>query len=95
MYDYLYCENGGLEWLPDNVGFVPSLNIYAENSPCYVSETLATCVGLCSHTHALGLRMQDLVCIHRPRISLAFYFQKIDFLHVKSIFNFNTSQVNL
>ena len=33
MYDYLYCENGGLEWLLDDVGFISNLNINAENLP--------------------------------------------------------------
>ena len=27
MYDYLYCENGGLERLLDDVGFVSNLNL--------------------------------------------------------------------
>ena len=27
MYDYLYCENGGLEQLSDDMGFVPNLNL--------------------------------------------------------------------
>jgi len=27
MYGYLYCENGGLEQLPDNVGFIPNLSL--------------------------------------------------------------------
>ena len=27
MYGYLYCENGGLERLPNGVGFVPNLNL--------------------------------------------------------------------
>jgi len=31
MYGYLYCENGGLEWLLDNMGFVPNLNINTKN----------------------------------------------------------------
>ena len=30
-YDYLYCENGVLEWLLDNVRFVPNLNINTKN----------------------------------------------------------------
>jgi len=25
MYGYLYCENEGLEWLPNDVRFVPNL----------------------------------------------------------------------
>ena len=27
MYGYLYFENGGLEWLPDDVGFVLNLSL--------------------------------------------------------------------
>jgi len=27
MYNYLYCENGGLEQLPNDVGFVPNLSL--------------------------------------------------------------------
>ena len=27
MYDYLYYENGGLERLPDDVGFFPNLSL--------------------------------------------------------------------
>jgi len=30
MYGYLYCENGGLEQLPDDVGFVLNLSINVE-----------------------------------------------------------------
>jgi len=33
MYGYLYCENGGLEWLPDDVRFVLNLSLNAENLP--------------------------------------------------------------
>ena len=36
MYGYLYCENRGLEWLLDNVGFVSNLNINAENLPFFM-----------------------------------------------------------
>ena len=31
MYGYLYCENGGLEWLPEDVRFISNLSINAEN----------------------------------------------------------------
>ena len=31
MYGYLYCENRGLEWVLYDVGFIPNLNINAEN----------------------------------------------------------------
>ena len=27
MYGYLYRENRGLEWLPDNVEFIPNLSL--------------------------------------------------------------------
>ena len=27
MYGYLYCENGGLEWLPADVGFILNLSL--------------------------------------------------------------------
>ena len=33
MYGYLNCENGGLEQLPNNVGFIPNLNINVLNLP--------------------------------------------------------------
>ena len=33
MQDYLYCENSGLERLPDDVGFVPNLKINAKILP--------------------------------------------------------------
>ena len=33
MYDYLYCKNGSLERLLDNVGFVSNLNINVKNFP--------------------------------------------------------------
>ena len=31
MYGYMYCQNGGLVQLLDDVGFVPNLSINAEN----------------------------------------------------------------
>ena len=36
MYGYLYCENRGLEWLLDNVGFVSNLNVNVENLPFFM-----------------------------------------------------------
>ena len=27
MYGYLYCENGGLEKLPDDVRFIPNFSL--------------------------------------------------------------------
>jgi len=36
MYGYLYCKNRDLEWLPDDVGFIPNLSIDAENLSFYV-----------------------------------------------------------
>ena len=51
---------------------------------------------LCLHTYASGLRVQVRACMHRPRVSMAFYFPKIIYFLIKSyIFYFNTSQVNL
>ena len=67
MYDYLYCENGGLERLSDNVRFIPILNINTENlhflflKP-YLHEQARACVrmlkttyvGSCLRTQAEG-----------------------------------------
>lgn len=43
----------GLERLPNDVGFVPNLNINAENLPSLVSGTLHARAGSGLHAHAL------------------------------------------
>ena len=52
MYGYLYFENGGLELLPDDVGFIQNLSINAENLLYYVSGIRHVCVGLSLCMHA-------------------------------------------
>ena len=66
MYDYLYCENGGLKRLLDNMKFVPNLNIIAENFFFFfnVSRTLHAHAGSGLRVHAKGF--------------LGFTFPKID-----------------
>ena len=76
MYGYLYCENWGLDWLSDDVGFVPNLNINVENFLFYVSRTLHAHAGLSMHAHELWLCAQDDSCVHMLRASLALLFQK-------------------
>ena len=88
MYGYLYCENGDLERLLDDVGYVPSLNFNIEN--LFFSLWNLTCM-ICAYVHMhLALRAQLLACMHKPRVSVAFYFPKIIYLLIKSyIFHFN------
>ena len=76
MYGYLYCENGGLEWLLDDMGFVPNLSINAENLHLYVFGTLHARAGSTLRTHASWLRVQADSCLCIPRASLALLFQK-------------------
>ena len=41
MYGFLELENGGLEWLPNDVGFIPNQILNAKNLSFIVSGTLA------------------------------------------------------
>ena len=96
MYGYLYCENGGLERLPNDVGFVPNLNINVENMSFLYFWNLTCARRLGLHAHASWLYTQDDSCVRMPRASLALLFQKYIYLVIKSyIFHFNISQVNL
>ena len=59
MYGYLYCENGGLEQLPDDVKFVSNLNINAENlhflffwNPTCVHRLMPAYASSCLRTQA-------------------------------------------
>jgi len=63
MYGYLYCENKGLERLPNNVGFVLNLSINAENLHFFMF--------LESY-----IRAQDRAYVRMPRASFALLFQK-------------------
>ena len=45
-------KKGGLERLPDDVGFVSNLNINAKNLPCIVSENRYACARSSLLTHA-------------------------------------------
>ena len=74
MYGYLYCENGGLERLPNDVGFVSNLSINAENLFFF----LIFLIFLKPY-----MRVQDQAymrmhhgCARTPRASLALLFQK-------------------
>ena len=66
-------KNWGLERLPNNVGFIPNLSHYCRKLAFFVSETLATYVGVCLH-------MRALAHIHRLYVGRgliwSFYFQK-------------------
>ena len=79
MYDYLYCENGGLERLPDNMGFVPKLNINAKNLHFFL---------MFLEPH---MRMQDCAYVCMSRASLALFFQNIYLLIKSYIFHFTIS----
>ena len=83
MYGYLYWENWGLEQLPNDMGFIPNLNINVENLPFFnISRTLHARVETSLRAHVKGL--------------LGLLFQKYIYLLIKSyIFHFNISQVNL
>ena len=72
MYSYLYCENGGLERLSDDMRFFPNLSINAKNLFFIVSGTLHAYVGSCLHAHASWL------CVHAEGF-LGLNFSKIDF----------------
>ena len=86
MYGYLYYENGHLERLPNNVGFVPNLNINVENLHFYVSKTLLGCTNSCLCMHALRLRMQVHACVRRSRDFFSLSFPKVYFLLIKKLF---------
>ena len=60
MYGYLYCENRGLEWFPDDVGFVLNLKINAENLffLCFWNHTCAPRIGpVCACIMAARVRV--------------------------------------
>ena len=83
MYGYLYCENGGLEWLLDDVGFVQNLSLQCKKFAFFMFLKPY----LRAHAH---------VAYAGRGFSLAFIFQKPIFRSLKIyIFHFNTSQVNL
>ena len=80
---------GGLERLLDDMGFIPNLNINAENMHFLCFETLPTCAGSCLRTrvHAWYASLGLL---------LAFIFLKWIFCSLESyFFYFNISQVGL
>ena len=79
MYGYLYCENEGLEWLLDDIGFTPNLSIDVEKYVSYASETLPICPGACLH-----IKVHAYICM--PRVSFDLYFSKIDFLLNKKLY---------
>ena len=79
MQDYLYCENSGLERLPDDVGFVPNLKINAKILPYLYFWNPLYCARLC-------LRAQTDSCMCILRVSLV-YFPKNRFIYsLKVIF---------
>ena len=102
MYGYLYFENWGLERLLNDVGFVPNLNINAENLSSSSSSSSSYSFFKKNVFETLrvrarsGLRAQADSCVHMPRASLALFFQKYIYLLIKSyIFHLKIFQVNL
>ena len=89
-------KNGGLEWLPKDMGFIPNLNINTENLSFLCFWNLTYVRKLVPAYTCLRLRMQVHACVHRPRAFFGLSFPKYIFCSLKSyIFYFNTSQVNL
>ena len=70
---------GGLERLLDDMGFIPNLNINAENMHFLCFETLPTCAGSCLRT-----RVHAWVC--KLGASFGLYFLKMDILLIRKIF---------
>ena len=86
----------GLEQFLDDVGFVPSLSINAENLSFFMFLEPYVHAGLGLHVHASWLHAQANSCVRMSRASLALLFQKWIYLLIKNyIFHFNISQVNL
>ena len=57
-----------------------------KNFPFIVSETLVACASPCLRTLASDLHTQVLTCVCKPRVSLSFYFSKINLFAHKNIF---------
>ena len=77
MYAYLYFENGGLEWLPDDVRFVPNLILYCRKIVFHMFLKPY----LHEQAHACVRRLQGCICrfmlAHVGQgFPLAFIFQK-------------------
>ena len=84
MYVYLYCENRGMEWLPDNVGFDPNLSLYCRKLVFFFFNVLGTfhaCTGLSLRAYAegfLGLLFQNkFICLLKVIFSILKFLKSI------------------
>ena len=84
MYGFLELENGGLEWLPNDVGFVPKPEFGAEKLAFNIFYNPSMCtyarVYVCMHE---ACTRRSKACVHicmyaytYPRVSMVFLFQK-------------------
>ena len=92
MLGIIYLKNEGLEWFPNDVGFIPNLSFNVRKNLSFIaSRTLAMYTGPCMHMHTSNLHMHMCIYVRSLRISVAFIFQKqLYFIYKRIIFFIKT-----